>query len=46
MKEDNWQDELDERFESYDNKYRNNELLATAFIIFFLVTMFVKFLFF
>lgn len=46
MKEDNWQDDLDKRFESYDNKYRNNELMTTAFVIFFLVTMFVKFLFF
>jgi hypothetical protein len=48
MKVDNWldDDELQEKIERYDNKYRTNETLTTAFVIFFLVTMFVKFLFF
>lgn len=46
MAENNSQDDLDKRFEWYDNKYRHNELLTTGFVIFFLVTMFVKFLFF
>ena len=47
MREDIWQDEeLNEKIKSYENKYRTNEMLTTAFVIFFLVTMFVKFLFF
>ena len=47
MKEDIWQDEeLKEKIRRYENKYRTNEMMTTGFVIFFLVTMLVKFLFF